>query len=180
MNDAQRALWQEAVSFHGHSCPGLAIGVRVAMDYQERINISGRSEDEEIVAIVETDACGVDGIQVLLGCTAGKGNLWVFPRGKHAFTIFQRTTARGVRFAWKNMASQTLSREEKIHLFLTAPAETLYSLTAARCPMPPKADIYPFHSCSLCGEITAEPHVRMKAGQVLCRECVGESLVFWR
>ena len=31
--------------------------------------------DEEIVAIVENDACGVDALQCVTGCTFGKGNL---------------------------------------------------------------------------------------------------------
>ena len=34
-----------------------------------------RAEDEEIVAIVENDACGVDALQCVSGCTFGKGNL---------------------------------------------------------------------------------------------------------
>lgn len=32
-----------------------------------------RAEDEEIVAIVENDACGVDDLQCVTGCTFGKG-----------------------------------------------------------------------------------------------------------
>jgi len=35
-----------------------------------------RAEDEEIVAVVETDACGADAIQVRTGCTFGKGNFY--------------------------------------------------------------------------------------------------------
>jgi len=178
MHDAQRRMWEEAVSFHGHSCPGLAIGVRVAMDYKERIGMSGRSEDEEIVAIVETDACGVDGIQMLLGCTAGKGNLWILQRGKNVFTFFRRATEDSLRFAWKNMDAHTLSREERIRFFLTGPAEELYTIGTARCPLPPKAAFYPSHRCSACGEITAEPQVRIKAGQAVCRECAGENFAF--
>jgi len=178
MHDEHLTMWQNAVFFHGHSCPGLAIGVRIAMDYKARINMSDRSEDEEIVAVVETDACSVDGIQVLLGCTTGKGNLWVLQRGKSVFTLFQRATGTGLRFAWKSIDTHTLSREEKIRLFLTGPSEGLYTVGAARYPMPPQSASHPSHRCCSCGEITAEPQVRIKAGQVVCRECAGESFVF--
>jgi hypothetical protein len=65
-------LWEEAVRFHGHSCPGLAIGVRVALDYAAEFGLCARTEDEELVAIVETDACGVDGLQLT----------WVVPPAK--------------------------------------------------------------------------------------------------
>lgn len=32
----------------------------------------GYSKDEEIVCVTENDACGVDAIQVVLGCSAGE------------------------------------------------------------------------------------------------------------
>jgi formylmethanofuran dehydrogenase subunit E len=44
---------QKVVEFHGHMCPGLAIGIRAAeMAHRE---VGNHSPDEEIVAIVETD-----------------------------------------------------------------------------------------------------------------------------
>lgn len=42
----------------------------------------GRDIDEEMVAIVENDSCAVDAIQVLTGCTLGKGNLIFRDYGK--------------------------------------------------------------------------------------------------
>jgi len=36
---------------------------------------SHRATDEEFVAIVENDSCSVDAIEVVTGCTMGKGNL---------------------------------------------------------------------------------------------------------
>ncbi len=47
----------DAVSFHGHACPGLAIGYRAAVYALETLR-GGRDVDEELVAIVENDACG--------------------------------------------------------------------------------------------------------------------------
>lgn len=61
------------VHFHGHLCPGLALEIRAADIALEKIG--PHDGDEEVVAIVGTDACGVDGIQFLTGCTLGKGNL---------------------------------------------------------------------------------------------------------
>jgi formylmethanofuran dehydrogenase subunit E len=42
-----------ASRFHGHVCPGLAIGVRAAEVALEEIG--PHSRDEEVVAVVETD-----------------------------------------------------------------------------------------------------------------------------
>ena len=75
------------VQFHGHFCPGLAIGVRAAeLALRE---IGPRAADEEIVAIVESDMCGVDAIQFMTGCTFGKGNLIHLDYGKNAFTFIR-------------------------------------------------------------------------------------------
>jgi hypothetical protein len=66
----------QTVAFHGHWCPGLAIGIRAA---EWALQEMGRATDEEIVAVVETDMCGVDAIQFLIGCTFGKrspGGSW--------------------------------------------------------------------------------------------------------
>ncbi|MCX6690277.1 MAG: FmdE family protein, partial [Methanoregula sp.] len=44
--------FSDAVAFHGHSCPGLALGYRAA-EYAMKALSAGRSEDEDLVAIVE-------------------------------------------------------------------------------------------------------------------------------
>jgi len=62
------------VRFHGHLCPGLAIGYRMTRAALAALG-AGRAEDEDLVAVVENDACGVDAVQYLSGCTFGKGNL---------------------------------------------------------------------------------------------------------
>jgi len=173
-------MWAEAVKFHGHSCPGLAIGVRVALDYLEEAGSADRAEDEEIVAVAETDACGVDGIQVILGCTAGKGNLWLRPRGKHVFTIYQRVTGLGRRFCWKSYGLDGLSREARTELFLTSPKEALYAVEPARYPLPEEASIYSSVFCESCGEHTAEPCLRVRGGKLICLDCAGEPFDFSR
>ncbi|MDR2173323.1 MAG: FmdE family protein [Burkholderiales bacterium] len=168
------AAWDEAARFHGHRCPGLAIGVRIALDYKERIGLRERTEDEEIVALVETDSCSVDGIQSILGCTAGKGNLRICCRGKHVFTFFQRSSGESLRYSWKSFGSGEQSREGKADYFLNGPKDALYNVEPARCSLPSKAAIYVSVPCALCGEPTAEPQLRVREGQLVCRECAGE------
>ena len=89
----EQTSWEKAVAFHGHRCPGLAIGVRAALVLQQLWQIR-RAEDEDLVCITENDACGVDGIQALLGCTMGKGNLLYHGTGKMAFSFYDRKNGR--------------------------------------------------------------------------------------
>ena len=92
----EQEQWERCVAFHGHSCGGLAIGCRAALYAASLLELSF-SEDEQVVCISENDACGVDAIQVLLGCSAGKGNLLFHMTGKQAFSFYERKSGRSVR-----------------------------------------------------------------------------------
>jgi formylmethanofuran dehydrogenase subunit E len=87
-------LIRKTAAFHGHWCPGLAVGVRAA---ELAMKEFGKEPDEEIVAVVETDLCAVDAIQFLTGCTLGKGNLIYRDYGKNAFTFYRRRDGKAIR-----------------------------------------------------------------------------------
>jgi formylmethanofuran dehydrogenase subunit E len=97
-----KELIEKTIAFHGHSCPGLAIGIRAAELALKEI---GRAPDEEIVAVVETDMCGVDAIQFLTGCTFGKGNLIHKDYGKNAFTFYRRSDGKAIRLVTRPSSS---------------------------------------------------------------------------
>lgn len=84
--------YSDIVKFHGHSCAGTALGYMVGKIVAESF---GRSEDEEIVAVVENDSCSIDSIQFMTGCTFGKGNLIFRDHGKHVYTFLNRKTGEG-------------------------------------------------------------------------------------
>ncbi len=104
MAERSDVSWEEdfekCVNFHGHACPGLALGYRAGKAAMAWLG-ERRAPDEEIVAIVETDACGSDAIQVLTGCTFGKGNFVYKDHGKHAFSLLSRASGRGLRLSMK-------------------------------------------------------------------------------
>ena len=54
----------KVISFHGHSCPGLRIGIRASELARREL---GDLPDTRLVCIVETDMCGVDAVQYLTG-----------------------------------------------------------------------------------------------------------------
>ncbi|MDI6728645.1 MAG: formylmethanofuran dehydrogenase subunit E family protein, partial [Thermodesulfovibrionales bacterium] len=91
--------FDDVVKFHGHSCPGLAFGYRVAVAAVKELNMENISEDEEVVAIVENDLCAVDAIQVLTGCTFGKGNLIFKDYGKQVYTFMKRPSGDAIRIS---------------------------------------------------------------------------------
>ncbi len=73
------------VKFHAHPCPGLTMGLQAAAIALREI--SPHSKDEEVVAWWRSTMCGADAIQVLSGCTFGKGNLVHEDWGKNALHV---------------------------------------------------------------------------------------------
>lgn len=95
-------LWNVCVEFHGHHCPGLAIGVRASLAAIKALPINSVNH-EEIVCVAENESCSVDGLRVVLGCTGEKGNLFFIKGGKQAFSIFNKTTGESIRLILKDL-----------------------------------------------------------------------------
>ena len=164
-------LWEKCVEFHGHACPGLAIGCRAAEAAIERLGLKF-SADEEIVCVTENDACGVDAIQVMTGCTAGKGNLIHRGTGKMAYSFFDRRSGRSLRVLKKMQpAADERSREEKIKYILEGPLEEIFSFSVPSYGLPPEAGIFTTVCCELCGEGAPEPMMRLQNGKKVCLDC---------
>ena len=190
-------LFKKCLDFHGHLCPGLSLGYQAAMAGMEWLS-ARRAEDEEVVAIVETDACGCDAIQVVTGCTFGKGNFLYRDYGKHVFTFFSRQTGKGVRIARKpendnpvdpehrellaKIRQGTASDEERGRFrakhenaskkVLDKRPEELFSITEITVPIPEKARIEPSINCARCGEPTMSTKLMEKNGDKICRGCL--------
>ena len=164
-----KAAWERAVAFHGHACPGLALGVRLC-EYVLKTMDWTFSEDEQLVCIAETDSCPVDAIQAILGCTFGKGNLLYRPAGKTAYNFYCRATGASIRIVARRNKTE-LSREDRIRQILESPLEEFFTTTAVQYPLPETARIFKTLTCDLCGEGMAEQTARLQDGRVVCLHC---------
>ena len=188
--------FEEVIDFHGHSCPGLALGYRVAMAALKAMKRENISEDEELVAIVENDSCAVDAIQVVTGCTFGKGNLVFKDYGKQAYTFLKRPSGSGIRISIDFTAPEETEREKelwrrygrgdrseevaravhnrrakKTKAILESPEKALLKITKVKVPLPQEARIYQSLPCGTCGETMAEPKARVREGKIVCIPC---------
>lgn len=158
------------IAFHGHYCPGILTGWRAAKLALKLLEME-RDEDEQMVAITENDACGVDALQFILGCTFGKGNLHFRDYGKHAYTVFRREDGYGVRLAL-NPPDRELTREESARRLLEEADEALFTVGEPREAMPERAVIRSSKVCSLCGERVMETKVQtLPDGREACIPC---------
>jgi formylmethanofuran dehydrogenase subunit E len=165
-----KTLIEKAVAFHGHECPGLAIGIKACEAVIQKLGVQS-APDEELVCIAETDACGVDAIQAILGCTIGKGNLIVKFTGKHVFSFFDRTKNKQIRLYFSSSKKTEMDREHYLQYVLDAGVDELFTCSEPKLPFPAHARIYPAVKCEICGEYAAESCIRIYESKRVCLDC---------
>lgn len=172
-------LWDECVKFHGHSCPGLAIGFRATEIAMEKMGKQFSADsDEQIVCITENDACGVDAVQYMSGCTLGKGNLIYRPTGKMAFSFFDRESGDSIRLMLKPDIAGG-NREEKRMFILEGPEEEVFSISKPKYDLPEEARSFNSIVCAKCGENAPEHKMRIQDGQYVCLDCFEDYADRW-
>ena len=183
---------REAVQFHGHLCPGLALGFRVAKAALRELKAE-RPEDEELVSIIENDSCAADAIQFITGCTFGKGNLIFRDYGKHVYTFFNRHTGRGIRISEDyrgfedddrfpplkkrqergedDTVEMQALKMEKAAAILKADENEIMTIREVATQPPREARVHGSIRCAACGEKFMESRGRVKIGQIVCIPC---------
>ena len=164
----EQELWEGCRKFHGHECPGLAIGFKAAL-YARELFESESAEDEELVCVSENDACGVDAIQYLLSCTVGKGNLMFHMTGKSAYSFFDRRSGKSFRLILK--PHESASREESFSHYRYGDYHQLFDVQPVKISLPATARIFRSVVCDECGEKTSENHIHLENGRKLCPDC---------
>jgi len=185
-------------AFHGHLCGGLAFAVRALAAAMRELDIAG-DQGKRLFGVVETmDACGIDTLQVIAGCTMGRGNLMVLDYGKHAYTLIDKKTGRAVRIvrnpSWsldaidpvaaqmrervvKELASETERTEfdrrmERVAaIILAMPEEELFEIHPFTTDIPARQKTFTQVACSSCGEMVAVNRIRETNGGFSCIPC---------
>ena len=190
----QQKTIEKVIRCHGHSCPGLSIGIRASELTKREL---GDLPNSQLVSVTETDMCGVDAVQFLTGCTFGKGILIHKDYGKMAFTFFNRETGQGFRCLFKpgekggkdnelsslfreiaSPASIELEqgrheelRKKTLSLIMSYDLDALFETMEPIEVMPRGARILNSLDCETCGEATMESRTRRYAGRTLCQPC---------
>ena len=186
---------------HGHFCPFVAIGVKAALRAVKELGVSSTGM-EEVVAIVETNNCFSDGIQLVTGCSFGNNALIYRDYGKTAFTLAKRN-GEAVRVSLKADSRFLEEREpEAVELFqkvavkhqgteaderrlkqlwrrmsfkvLNVPDDEFLTVKRVTVQVPAYSHIFANVKCSVCGENIMEPRARIKDGKPVCIPCSGQ------
>jgi len=184
--------------FHGHKCPAMPMGLRVGAAAMNRLGVE-RARDGQLVALVELGDdhcahCFADGIQMITGCTYGKGNIRQLNYGKWGVTLVDRASGRAVRVVPKaevmlaNKQTEFFQKyrekgipasqvpvtvvEPLIEKVMKAPEQILLTLSEPfDYPLPKKVESFAGFVCDHCGEMTVEGYGRPLGDKKVCIPC---------
>ncbi len=183
---------------HGHMCPAMPLGLRAGAAAMNALAVA-RAKDKDLVAIVELGDdhcahCFADGVQMITGCTFGKGNIRKVAYGKFGLTLVERGTGRAVRVVPRAQAQMAMKQtrffqeyrmrgvpaskvpdevvEPLIQQVMTAPQEELLVVGAEfRTEVDKKPETFATRVCQACGEMVVERYMRVAADKVVCIPC---------
>ena len=188
--------------FHGHKCPAMPLGLRVGAAAMNRLGVE-RAPDAQLVALVELgeDHCAIcfgDGIQVITGCTFGKGNIKKLNYGKWGLTLIDPAGGRAVRVVPKAEAMLANKQTEFFAMYrergtpaskvppeiveplieqvMTVPDRTLFTVGGPfDYRLPGKVQSFVSFVCDRCGEMTVEGYGRPLGDKKVCIPCYDEA-----
>lgn len=172
----------KTAEIHGHYCPGSAFGVMATLMGLETLGGGTSLGMEDLMALVEINACFTDGVQAVSGCTLGNNALVFKDLGKMAVTFARRDGQNGVRVNMKGqirdhvdrvrpeffplmekviMARQGSPEEEKAFRkmgcqaafsLIALPFDTYFEINPVKVTLSPYAPVVQSLVCPGCGE----------------------------
>jgi len=202
MIDAKE-FFTAGLELHGHKCPAMPLGLRAGAVAMNKLGVA-RSRDKTLLALVELgDAhcahCFGDGVQMVTGCTYGKGNIKQLGYGKFGLTLVDKTTGRAVRVVPKGDGQMQMKQtpffqeyrmkgvppskvpdevvDPLIARVLDAPAEELFNVgDVFDYEVTAKSENFSSFVCDRCGDMVVEPYGRLVDGEKVCIPCQQELL----
>lgn len=190
--------YDPGLALHGHKCPAMPLGLRAGAAAMNALGVT-RAADGQLLALVETgeDHCGTcyaDGVQMVTGCTFGKGNIEKLHYGKWGLTLIEVATGRAVRVtptaatlqASQHSAFITDYRakgvpaskvppevvEPLVQHVLSAPDRELLAVGAVTTrEVRRRPHSFAGLVCDNCGEMMIEPYARIADGRAVCIPC---------
>jgi formylmethanofuran dehydrogenase subunit E len=183
---------------HGHKCPAMPLGLRAGAAAMNALAVA-RAKDKDLFAVVELGDdhcahCFADGVQMITGCTFGKGNIRKAGYGKFGVTLVERATGRSVRVvplakAQMGMKQTKFFQEYRmkrvpaskvpedvvdplIQQVMNAPEEQLLSVGPEfKTEVEKKTESFGTTVCAVCGEMVVNEYLRPSAAGKVCIPC---------
>ena len=196
--DKSDELYKAGLLLHGHKCPAMPMGLRVGAAAMNALAID-RAKDGQLLALIELGedhcaTCFADGVQMITGCTFGKGNIKKLHYGKWGVTLVEVATGRAVRvtptaaamlankqteffkeYREKGVPASKVPPEvvePLVQRVMGAPDEKLLTTSGIfKHAIAHRPHSFSSLVCDGCGEMTAEPYGRLLGDKKVCIPC---------
>lgn len=190
--------YEAGLALHGHKCPAMPMGLRVGAAAMNALGVE-RARDGQLLALVELGedhcaTCFADGVQMVTGCTFGKGNIRKLHYGKWGVTLVETATGRAVRVTPRAEAMMANKQTEffkeyrekgvpasrvpaevvepLVHKVMNAPEESLLAVGAIfHYEIAHRPHSFSSLVCDLCGEMVVEGYARIVGARKVCIPC---------
>ncbi len=190
--------FEAGLTLHGHRCPAMPMGLRVGAAAMNKLGVE-RAKDGQLMALVEIGeahcaTCFADGVQMITGCTFGKGNIKKLHYGKWGLTLIDKKSGKAVRVGPKAEAMAANKQTDFFQKYRMkgipasqVPEEVVAPLVERVMNAPEDQMLnvgevfdYPWteppHSfdsfvCDLCGDMVVEPYGRILGDKKVCIPC---------
>jgi len=190
--------YEHGLALHGHKCPAMPMGLRVGAAAMNALGVE-RAKDGQLLALVELGedhcaTCFADGVQMITGCTFGKGNIKKLHYGKWGVTVVEVATGRAVRVTPTAAAMLANKQTEffkeyrekgvpasKVPLQVVEPlvervmgapdAQLLSVGKPFTYELPHKPHSFSGLVCDVCGEMVVEGYARIVGDKKVCIPC---------
>ena len=178
---------QESARMHRHLCPRQVLGVRLGLFAGKLLEIELPQEEKQLLAVVETDGCTVDGISVVTNCTVGHRTLRIEDYGKIAATFIDTETGKSIRIvprsairelAYESASVGSTKWESQLVGYQRMADEQLFSVQEVELNVPIGRIVSrPGRKavCQQCGEEIINERELRREGAILCRACGGQA-----
>ncbi len=181
-----QSLLEESAAHHNHLCPRQVLGVRMGLLAGNLLGIDVPQTNKLMYTFVESDGCGMGGIETATGCKVRRRTMHVLDFGKLAATFVGLENGRSLRIfphpqarAKANAALPDVhgrwQRQLQAYQFL--PDDDLFivqpvQLTVSMKQIISKPKLRAI--CDCCGEEIGNEREVVQNGYTLCRACAGE------
>ena len=193
-----KAFLDTGLQLHGHKCPAMPMGLRAGAIAMNRLGVE-RSGGKTLLAVVELGDnhcahCFGDGVQMITGCTFGKGNIKKLGYGKFGLTLVDKATGRAVRVVPRGEVQMQMKKtpfftefrmkgvpptqvpaevvDPLIERVLTGPEESMFEVSEEfDYGAAGKEETFDSFLCDRCGEMVVESYGRVVGDQKVCIPC---------
>ena len=184
--------------FQGHKCVSMAVGLRVGAAALNKLKVE-RARDCELLLLVDAGENHwaldyVDGLQVISGCTSGKGNLVLTYKGKLSTLLIDVEKKKAVRISPRAEVVLSFRRTEFFKDYRRkgipaskVPSKVIDPLVEFIMGLPEERLMHiselldyeysetprSFNSfvCEECNEVVIEEYGRIKGDRMVCIDC---------